>query len=68
MPRKNRDVSLIHTPGEGLRLQVPRDRVLAIGFGGLLLMAIHTRMQMDPEWLAELTDWIATEFPPASLH
>lgn len=67
MARKNRDVSLIHTPGEGLRLREPKG-VVAVGFGGLLLMAIHARMQTDPDWLAELTEWIATEFPPAARH
>jgi hypothetical protein len=66
--RKNRDVALIHTPGEGLRLSLPRDRIIAIGFGGLLLMAIHTRMQIDPDWLDELTHWMDEEFPPATLH
>jgi hypothetical protein len=68
MPRKNRDVALIHTPGEGLRLLEPRGVGIRIGFGGLLLMALHVRMQCDPDWMAEMTDWMATEFPPASLH
>jgi hypothetical protein len=64
---KNKDVSLIHTPGEGLRLSEPRG-IVAIGFGGLLLMAIHARMQTDPDWLEELTEWIASEFLSGVRH
>jgi hypothetical protein len=70
MPKKHTEVALIHTPGEGLRLQLPAEEDgTAIGFGGTLLYAIHTRLQVDPEWRQELADWMAVElFPPAVIH
>jgi hypothetical protein len=67
---KHMEVALIHTPGEGLRLQLPADEDgTSIGFGGNLLFAIHTRLQVDPEWRKDLTHWMNTElFPQAVVH
>ena len=71
MAKKHTEVALIHTPGEGLRLQLPtsEEECAGIGYGGTLLFAIHARLQMDPEWRKELANWMATElFPPVVIH
>jgi hypothetical protein len=63
---KGDELALIHTPEQGLRLELPQDD-LPIDIDGAVLAGVFVRLQHDKAWADELKHWVMAQVPEMSV-